>query len=722
MQLLRWMLVLLGGCAAVAFAAEGPFQPGANGTSRREQPLFGVEIAQRLPFEPNKIEPIDPKAAFVEGYRAYEQHDLIATIGRMRLAASQLPNLADYALFYLASAERDNRDIQAAADDFRQLTISYPQSVWSGNAGLDYAQLELKLGHPDYSLAAATAVVNTTSNDELEQNARLTMVSALLATNSWRAAYNQAQMLRQKFPTGSADAAARRFAYAILQAHPQGSNVPPLEYHRTEAALLLREGQDNAALNQIRAAMALLPPKSIRVELTWLSAEASRAQPDRMKIELQLYLELAPRGSQAARALNGLAHLYWHENDTLTSRLYFNRLVREFPHDELAPTAMFETGRTYEEDGNLESARLAYLKLISRYPGTEAAGDARFRADFMLYMLGRYQQAAGEFGDSRTHAATAAARDMFGYWQARSFESSGQTVEAMRLFETVALSTSSNYYPALAAKRINRAPAVLPAAFAADLKPGPVPSISIVDGQIQFHLARVALLRELGLRGLEAPELRAVEGHLGNKADLREFVLAELQSTGAWSDAIQMAMRMTARGELDPATAERIRYPRGFWDLIAAASSRNQLDPYLVTALIRQESLFDPKARSIADARGLMQLLPATANRYAIEARITAYPVDLYDPDVSIQLGTVYLRDLKAMFGGNTFKVVAAYNAGEHAVAQWNARYPGDDDQWVENIGFRETRDYVKKVIGGMREYRLLYGSHSGASISTRVQ
>jgi soluble lytic murein transglycosylase len=249
-----------------------------------------------------------------------------------------------------------------------------------------------------------------------------------------------------------------------------------------------------------------------------------------------------------------------------------------------------------------------------------------------------------------------------------------------------------------------------------------VPNISIVDGQIQFHLARVALLRELGLRELEAPELRAVEGHLGDKADLREFVLAELQSTGAWSDAIQMAMRMTARGELDPATAERIRYPRGFWDLIAAASSRNQLDPYLVTALIRQESLFDPKARSIADARGLMQLLPATANRYAIEARITAYPVDLYDPDVSIQLGTVYLRDLKAMFGGNTFKVVAAYNAGEHAVAQWNARYPGDDDQWVENIGFRETRDYVKKVIGGMREYRLLYGSHSGASISTRVQ
>src|SRR6516165_1371922 len=183
-----------------------------------------------------------------------------------------------------------------------------------------------------------------------------------------------------------------------------------------------------------------------------------------------------------------------------------------------------------------------------------------------------------------------------------------------------------------------------------------------------------------------------------------------------------MSVRMVARGEIDPATAERIRYPRGFWDLVAAAASHNQLDPYLVAALIRQESLFNPQARSISDARGLMQLLPTTANRYAVAAGITAPAVDLYDPNISIQLGTVYLRALMGMFGGDIFKVVAAYNAGEHSVSQWSARYPGDHDQWVENIGFRETRDYVKKVIGGMREYRQLYGSPSAVSTSTHTQ
>jgi soluble lytic murein transglycosylase len=710
------MALVLGLWVITASAAEAATLPCMD-AARRGQLMPGLELAQQFPFE-RRIEPNGPRAAFVEGYHAYLQRDLITTIARMRLAASQLPDLADYALFYLASAERDNGDSQAAADDFRRLTLSYPQSVWSDHAGLEYARLQLKLGHPDYALLAATAVVNTTQDGVVEQNARLAMAYALLATNSWRGAYNQAQIIRQKFPTGSADPAARRLAYATLQAHPQAISASPLEYHRTEAALLLREAQNQAALTQIRAAMAQAPPRSIQIELTWFAAQASRGQPSRMKAELQLYLELAPHGAQAASALNGLAHLYWHENDTRTARVYFRRLYLELPHSELAPTAMFEIGRTYEEDGDLDSARLAYRDLVRRYPATEVADDGRFRAAFMLFMQRRYTQAAAEFSESRAHVTTSSSRDMFSYWRARALESSGNTLEARRVLQTLAASTASNYYPALAARRLDQTSAFLPAAFAIDLSPGAVP---MIGGSIGFHLARVAALRELGLPELEAPELRATENHIGNDVDLRKFVLAELQSARAWFDAIQMAMRMAARGELAPAIAERIRYPRGYWDLITAASSRNQLDPYLVAALIRQESLFNPQAHSTSDARGLMQLLPSTADRYAVGAGVATSPVDLYDPTISIQLGTAYLHELMGMFGGNVFNVAAAYNAGEHAVSEWKARYPGDDDQWVENIGFRETRDYVKKVVGGMREYHLLYGSAAGVSTSTHA-
>ena len=90
--------------------------------------------------------------------------------------------------------------------------------------------------------------------------------------------------------------------------------------------------------------------------------------------------------------------------------------------------------------------------------------------------------------------------------------------------------------------------------------------------------------------------------------------------------------------------------------------------------------------------------------------------LDLYDPNVNVRIGTTYLRGLLEMFDYDPFKAVAAYNGGEHAVAAWNKKYPGDDDQWVENIEYRETRDYVKRVIGGLREYRMLYPAHTVSS------
>jgi peptidoglycan lytic transglycosylase len=234
---------------------------------------------------------------------------------------------------------------------------------------------------------------------------------------------------------------------------------------------------------------------------------------------------------------------------------------------------------------------------------------------------------------------------------------------------------------------------------------------AVDDPAAQFHLTRVVMLRSLGLRELEAPELRALADYAAAIPSLRQFMLAEYGAAGAWYEGIVAATKLSTRGEIDQAMAERMRYPRAYWDLIASSAERTSLDPLLVLSLTRQESLFNPKARSGSDARGLMQLLPSTAERWAPEAGLEPTDLDLYHPDTNVTVGTTYLKSLFAMFSGNAFKAVAAYNGGEHAVAGWAAKYPGDDDQWVENIGYRETRDYVKKVVGGLREYRLLYPS-----------
>jgi peptidoglycan lytic transglycosylase len=705
------MAVALAATAAASAWAFGPVGETAAGGA-----IGGGVRAILAQFSVMTVVPIDPQKSFVEGYQAYRAHDFMKAIERMTLAADKYPPLADYALFYLASAQRDDGDKQAAAATFQRLRDEYPQSVFAGAAALDYAQIELGLGNSIKAQRAAADLVMGRPSSSLEQVARMVEARASLALGDPFGAYTQLQTLREKFPQGATDADARKLAYSIISAHPDLIHAHSFRYHRDEAVLLLREGQPALALRQIDAALALKLQVRQRAELTWLKARALRAYPEREAQTLRAYLKLAPGGIEAPRAFNRLGHLAWRRNDTRAAREMFLQVVRRFPGAALAPEAMFDIGRTHEDDGDWKLARAEYLRLIKSYPHSSAAAQARFRAPFALYMTLRYADAAAEFAAMAPHADSAAARDRFSYWHARALERDGHREQARAIYQRLAQSTASNYYPALAARRLAAAPA-LPAVADAELDPHTVPRVA---GTAEFHLSRVAALRGLGLTQLEPAELRAIAAEgLGNPR-VRRFVLGEFQRTGAWYDALETAVRLENNGDLEPALAERLRYPRAYWTLIAPVCERASLNPHLVLALIRQESLFNPQARSVSDARGLMQLLPSTAARVGPSAGFMQVSLDLYDPELSVRVGTTYLKSLFAMFGGDPFKAVAAYNGGENAVRGWIAKYPGGDDQWVENIGYDETRNYVKRVMGGLREYRILYPSRASSPDETQ--
>jgi soluble lytic murein transglycosylase len=153
-----------------------------------------------------------------------------------------------------------------------------------------------------------------------------------------------------------------------------------------------------------------------------------------------------------------------------------------------------------------------------------------------------------------------------------------------------------------------------------------------------------------------------------------------------------------------------IFYPLAYWDTIVHESKAKGLDPYQVAGLIRQETVFNPKARSPARAYGLMQLLVPTATlvskRYNTSGPITAEA--LYEPKLNIQLGTAYFRDQMDKYGRIEF-VTAAYNAGPHRVEEWKVSLPSDMDEWAESVPFKETRSYIQGVVRNTLQYRRLY-------------
>jgi len=156
-------------------------------------------------------------------------------------------------------------------------------------------------------------------------------------------------------------------------------------------------------------------------------------------------------------------------------------------------------------------------------------------------------------------------------------------------------------------------------------------------------------------------------------------------------------------------------YPFGWRAEVFQAAERYGLDPYLVAAVVREESSYYPQAVSRAGARGLMQLMPATAQPMAtVRGWAFRDGTLLDDPAANIQMGTSFLASLVREFTDPRV-ALAAYNAGPgNARKWWKARRGDDVDVWVEQIPFDETRNYVKKVTLSWEEYRRVYGSAAG--------
>jgi soluble lytic murein transglycosylase len=694
------LCVALGGCAS------GPAR--ADSAAAVSQPAATAQSAPGTPAAATLAPPTDGQTAFLDGYRAYQNHDNLRAIDQLKFAADNFPALGDYALLYLARAQHDQGDLNGSAQTLDRLIKTYPNSVMFDAGELMLATNLLNLGRNAEASEVASRLIARSPEPSVEQGARLAEGKSLIALGNPKSAYAQLMELRDKYPRSDVDAEARVLVREILTSHPEVADTNSLGYHRDESELLLREGALSEADEQANAGLAMNPEPALRAELVWVTARALKPEPDRAKRAILEYLQIAPRGPDGAAALEALALIYWHDDQDDQARAAFNRLVANFPGSELAPGAMLRVGKIFEELHQLDSARAQYRGLAARYPRSDAAEDARFRIPWTLYAARSYKAAAAGFSSASARAKDPIDRDMSEYWRARALGNAGDAGDARAIYEKLADSTDSNYYPELASRRVADARPDLPAASAPDPQAGGTPAVS---GVAEYHMARLQTLRALGLKELEPDELKALEEHGGGSAEMRRFVLAGFASADAWYDAIVSATHMEKSGQLNHDVAERVRYPRAYWDLFSSASTRLALDPYLVLALSRQESLFNPKATSSSNARGLMQLIPSTARKMASQEGIDPEAIRLYDPAVNVQLGTAYLKNLFEMFHGDEFHAVAAYNGGENAVTKWLAKSPGPDDEWVENIAYKETRDYVKKVIGGRREYLLLYQS-----------
>jgi hypothetical protein len=175
--------------------------------------------------------------------------------------------------------------------------------------------------------------------------------------------------------------------------------------------------------------------------------------------------------------------------------------------------------------------------------------------------------------------------------------------------------------------------------------------------------------------------------------------------------------------ELLPRTLRELLYPRYFYDRIVAEAKKHGADPRLVLSVMREESRFDPRAKSAAAARGLLQFIIATAREVGRTLGLVDLNAeDLYDPAVVIQLGAKYVADLSAQFEGDPYRTAAAYNAGPNQVKLWWRLSPEPrPDAFFSSISFDETKNYVRKVLNSYERYGEIY-ERAGPTGGLRIE
>ncbi len=175
---------------------------------------------------------------------------------------------------------------------------------------------------------------------------------------------------------------------------------------------------------------------------------------------------------------------------------------------------------------------------------------------------------------------------------------------------------------------------------------------------------------------------------------------------------------MAEGGEHLPRDVQMVIFPLEYRELIERHAAAQRLDPYLVAALVAQESTFVADIRSAANAWGLMQLIPSTARAYARRLKLPYSARLLRDPEANVRMGTAYLADKITQFG-DLHLALASYNAGERAVIRWLAERPGvARDEFIDDIPYPETQGYVKRILGTTEDYRRLYGGMMAANVA----
>jgi soluble lytic murein transglycosylase len=634
------------------------------------------------------------------------------TFAQMKQAGDLLDDYAEFLGAQAALAANRPQDVIALLMHFSD---EHPDSLFAPNVPVVLAQAYLAVHDPASALKILTPIENGPAGSHVDF--RATLAKAYLASGNVseaarldRGIYlgdplsndaNDArnQLAAMNVPLTAAER--KQHADAMFNAHQYGdAGIEYRELEKSGGSELTQADRDALEIYAAVCDLRLKRLSRMDVEKLPVTGDDSAA--------LKLYLQ---------------AELARNVGDTSAQDALVAELTTKFPQSRWLEEALYSGGNMYLIRRDAPRAIADYTALVEHFPHSIYAPSAHWRTAWLNYRTRNYPEAAKLMDEQITNYPGGEEIPGALYWRGRMYEDVEHDFsQALNYYKTLNDAYVNSYYAMLGRQRmaaIGRRDATTPAAA---LEPAPaLAAVKQVDDpeltdelpENDPHLIKARLLANAALNEYIRPEIQrsATAGEWG--------ALAEAQIYQSFDETTQ-ALRAMKRSKIPffslayddvPRAYWELLYPRPYWPTLRADAEANGLDPYLVAALIRQESEFNPGAVSRANAVGLMQLLPSTGRSLARKDRVRHFSAnELLDPTMNLKLGTQDLRRSIDHYDGQLEYALAAYNAGDSPVHEWieSGQYK-DIAEWVESIPYTETRNYVESILRNREMYRAIY-------------
>ena len=631
--------------------------------------------------------------------------DASAAFRQASSAGDALGDYADYLGAQAALQASHGADAYALLDHFAD---RHPDSIFIANAPVLLANAYVQQGNPQGALTVLQPLADTPQATHADLRYALGRAYQLSgdtgqATTIFRSlyltlplSYEAGQSKTQLQAMNVQLSAAERKSHADQLYEAKHYAEAGDEYHAIEKNDSSLSAADKSALEIYAAVCDLKMKRLSRREVEALPDTTD----DSAALKFYLYSELDR-----------------NEGDHAGHDALISQMVQRYSQSRWLEEALYSGGNMYLLKHDAPNAIADYEQLVKLFPNSTYAPSAHWRAAWMSYRLRKYADAARLMDAQIQQYKGGSEIPSALYWRGRIFEDEEHNFgQAVNYYNALSLAYPNFYYAILARQRLTVLSAQQPAEpspVLAKVQPPVVPELTGELPENDIHLIKARLLANAALNEYIGPEIMA------SPTSSEWGALAQAEIYASFGEYTRSLQSMKHSGlsffalpmDQVPTIYWRLLFPQPYWSDLLANSQKNNLDPYLVASLIRQESEFNAGVISHANAYGLMQLLPSVGKAMAKKESMKGFnPNQLLNSSTNLQLGTLNLKLVLDRFGGQKEYALAAYNAGDTPIRAWLATGDYKDvPEFVESIPYTETRDYVQAILRNREMYRALY-------------